>query len=236
MTHRRRFLSVAAAILLVSGAVSGAFSAVAGEPADEDTRRETIYTLDGTVAEGKTAFDRYFFGPAGSNPRTIRLLRYDSIAGDEIVWSSYDSGFRPGANEAASGGAELRPYDLSAAFDDDVMDRLGLAGPAEEESDPDAAPTRPEQFASSSDALLPDNNGLYTFLAFDKRAYLNSPNRGRILSGGVYNDEFGQGEKKFTNPFSIPLALLFVALCAGILLIIYTTTGEKIRDVTSVRP
>ena len=234
MTHRRRFLSLAAAILLVSGVFSAVFSAVAGEPADEGTRRETIYTLDGTVAEGKTALDRYFFGPAGSRPRTIRLLRYDSISGEEIVWDSYSSGFRPGANESPSAGAELRPYDLSVAFDDGVMDRLGLAGRTGDESDPEAAPTQPEP--SSADAQLPDNNGIYTFLAFDKRAYLSGTNRGRILSGGVYNDEFGKAEAEFTNPFSIPLALLFVALCAGILLIIYTTTGEKIKDMTSVGP
>ena len=227
MTHRRSFFSLAAALLLVSGAVSGAISVAAGEPADEDTRRETIYTLDGTLAEGKTAFDRYFFGPAGSKPRTIRLLQYDSISGEEFVRSSYSSGFRPGVNDAAT--AELRPYDLSVEFDDGIMERLGLAGRPEDD-ELDVALTQPE----SSAIQLSDNNGIYTFLAFDKKACLNGPNRGRILSGGVYSKEFDKGEEEFSNPYSIPTALLVFALGSGVLLIIYTTTGEKMRDMTSV--
>ena len=83
-------------------------------------------------------------------------------------------------------------------------------------------------------AQLSDSNGIYTFLAFDKHAYLNGANRGQILAGGIYDDEFGQAEKQFRNPLSVPLAMLFIALCAGILLVIYTTTGEKIRDMTSI--
>ena len=67
---------VLAVSLFLSGGIG---SAVAGEPADEDSRREITYAGSTSAAKARSLSAQYFYGPAGEKTLTIILPRYKSI-------------------------------------------------------------------------------------------------------------------------------------------------------------
>lgn len=254
---RLRNIFPAAAFFLTLGA---AF-AFALEPADDNTRRETIYPFRyPTSAESNNIFVQYFFDKTGNNTLTIKLIPYKSITEAEDAWSFHTSEhvFNNSTNtpsnedlplsddrmsqsdtgsilteaEASAPAAKrvvdedtLPVYDFSIPFDDSIPEEMGFTE-SQDSDDEDELGFLKDEFKKSRDSQLSDN-GLYSSLVFNKKAYLNSPNSTHILFGGDYGKSFQEKSDEAGISFSTPVALFFLTLGAGIVLVMYTATGKN---------
>ena len=225
-----RSYHLAAALFLFAGI---AF-AVALEPADEDSRRETIYTFHSPIAtESRKTFERLFYDTARKEDLTIKLLQYSSIAETESVWGSYSTEDHNGGGNTGSAAAPdsdgrvagedgFHVYDLAAPFGDRITEDIGFTGRrgGEYELNFGEAETRePEQYQ------LPEN-GASGILVFDKSFFLANENKAQILFGDPYAGDFNDNDV-VALPLALPIALLFLAIGAGIVLIIFTTIDDK---------
>ena len=141
-----------AAILFFSADVA---FAVAEEPADEETRRETTYTIfNPATADSKTLFARYFYDPAGNNRLTIRLPQYNGIAETESVWNHFSTGFNPGGAQGASKEDLPRPND-----NDDDNDN----NPATVQSTAETGLAEPEPANPAENHIAGDIHSVYDF-------------------------------------------------------------------------
>ena len=247
---------LAAALFLFVGIVF----ADAEEPADEDTRRDTIYSSGSPAAvKGNSFFTQYFYNPERKKALSIKLPRYNGIAKTENIWTYYYSGedidnganaapddalhpsgsrtIQPGEGVLADAGAggvnkkhaddERGIYDLTVPFDHSLADGADFAGAGESDTVLDFHEFKTE---ASDELQSSEKSGVYPILVFVEKAFYNSQNRARILSGITYVGDFEDEDKYTTSPLSVPLALFFVALGVGILLVMYTTVGIKKKN------
>jgi len=134
------------------------------------------------------------------------------------------------ASQAASRGPAkdgedaLRVYDFSVSFDDSVSEAIGFT-----ESNDRNKPV----FFFESTAEQPDNplmsDNAYTFLTFEKNTFTIEQNRVQLLSGNSYtdNDEKETIFDIISTLISIPFAMVSVAVCLGLILVAFTSTGKK---------
>ena len=116
-------------------------------------------------------------------------------------------------------------YVFSMPFDDSIPEKMGFTE-GHGSDDEDELSFLKDEFNGSNDSQL-SANGLYSSLVFNKRAYLNSPNSTHILFGGDYDKSFKKKDDTAGISFSTPVALFFLTLGAGIVLVMYTATGKK---------
>ena len=248
---------LAAALFLFVGIVF----ADAEEPAEEDTRRDTIYSSGSpAVAKGNSFFTQYFYNPERKKALSIKLPRYNGIAKTESIWIYYYSGedidnsanaapddalppsgprmIQPGEGgslaDAGAGGVNTKHaddehgiYDLTVPFDHSVADGTDFAGAGESDTVLDFHEFKA---GTSNELQSSEKKGVRLVLVFVEKAFYNSQNRARILSGITYVGDFEDEDKYATSPLSVPLALFFVALGVGILLVMYTTVGNKKKN------
>lgn len=235
--------------------------AVAEEPADENTRRETTYLFgDVKDTEGTSTYARFFYDSAENDTSDMTRFQYDGTAGIESGRNDYSAGYKksdviPRIREASfsgetrpplppeesesetdetapqaaasyepDNGEPLRVYDFSISFDDSVPEEIGFTRNKDGNS-----PVFPfEGIAEPTDnSRLSDN--AYTFLAFEKNAFTAEQNRAQLLSGNSYTDN--DDEKTIfdliSSVISIPFAMISVAVCSGLILVAFTSTGKK---------
>ena len=119
----------------------------------------------------------------------------------------------------------LHVYDFSVPFDDKVTETIGFTNRDGRENPLVFHEVIPE----TTDISLLSDDGSYLFLSFIKNTFTNDQNGGKVLTGDSYLDE-GAKESIFdiiSSLFTIPFALLSIAVCAGTLLIMFTSTGKK---------
>lgn len=210
----------------------GIIVAVAEEPADEDTRRDDIYTFgNSTAVKGKNAFTQYFYNTPRSNPLTITLPLYKGIAETESGRSLYSVENRftisnANADEASYADNEMHVYDFDSSFDDSVMEKIGFIGRYVKDNVPDpflVNARAPEGFQSL-------DNGTYAVLAFDKKVSKDSQNRPKIMSDGSYLGDYKETQDYSASPYSAPMSLLLLLICFCIILVMHTTTEVKWKD------
>lgn len=256
---RLRFLFAAALFLSF-----GIAFAIAMEPADERTRRDTIYPFrNPTPPERNNIFARYFFDNDGNNTLTIILNPYIGITETEKVQSLYSAGYiskskprnssdedvplsdvKTPQSDDGSGQAETETaapagnrvvdedcfpvYDFSIPFDESITEEIGFTGLYDSDDENELGFLRNED--KDPDDSQQSENGPYSFLVFEKKAFHNSPNRGQILFGGDYKKKFKKidgDDDENSVPFALPLSMLFLAIGTGILLTMFTSTGKK---------
>jgi len=244
----------AAALFLFVGIVF----ADAEEPADEDMRRDTIYSsVNPAAVKGNSFFTQYFYNPERKKALSIKLPRYNGIAKTENIWTYYYSGedIDKGANAApddalhpsgsrtnqpgeggfladsGAGGVNLKHaddergiYDLTVPFDPSVAAGADFAGAGESDTVLDFHEFKA---GTSNELQSSEKKGARLVLVFVEKAFYNSQNRARILSGITYVGDFEDEDEFAPSPLSAPLALFFVALGVGILLVMYTTVGNN---------
>ena len=208
----------------------------AEEPVDEDTFRETTYSLDNfSTAEGLNAYPLSFCKSAGNEEIDAAMFEHFSIAGtgsgrNDNGAGDKDDGTSPSFHEDSTsaspdGNELLRIYDLSASFYDSITEEIGFTARGERENPlvfSDAKPETPD----NSQMPTPE---IFSLLTFDKNVFTNEQNWGQILSGGYY---FGEEEEEsafllFSSMITIPFAILSVALSVGFLLILFTSILNK---------
>jgi len=228
------FFLAAAVFLLV-----GISRPVAGEPADEDTLRETTYSLNDTVAvKGNNSFAQYF-NDAKNDSLTIILPKYKGTTETKSLWALYTPGYHntdtktsfDGSTDPADAQAShpadngiSQVYEFSVSFDNSISEDIGRTG----QSDDDSLDFLGVVAAGTDDRQLSDN-GSSSILVFRKTTPRNSQNRARILSGGSYLNEF-EKEEDFNSPLTTPIALLLLMFGFCIILVIYTSAGEKMKE------
>lgn len=249
----------AAALFLSAGV---AF-ALAVEPADETTRRETIYPFrNPTPPENNNTFARYFSDNAGNSTLTITLIPYTSITETEDVQGLYSIGHiinskprgssdegsalsgdaRTSQSDAGSKQAEsettapvanraigedrLPAYDFSVPFDKSITEEIGFTDIRDIDDENELGFLRSED-KEPDDSQISENRS-YSILAFEKRAFHNSPNRAQILFGGDYNKKFKKmDDDEISVPVAFPLSMLTFAIGAAILLTVFTSAEKK---------
>ena len=233
--------------------------AVAEEPADENTRRETTYLFgDVTTAEGTSTYARFFydsaeydasdmtrFGDGSARSENGRNDYSDGYKKDDIIprihAASYsgdappprppaesDSATNATAPQTASsdsdGSKALRFYDFSISFDDCVSEEIGLTrrNDGDEPLFPFEVVVKPPDIS-----LLSDN--AYSFFAFEKNTFTAEQNRAQLLSGNSYtkNDNEESIFDIISSLFSIPFALVSIAVCSGLILVGFTSAGKN---------
>lgn len=241
----------------------GIASAVAEEPADENTRRETTYLFGDSAAEGTSSYTR-FLDFAENDPADAMLFEHSGSNGSESGLSDYSVGYTKGdiylkrheastpadsrdpllsaekdpakdetAQQAASRLSDedivaLHFYDLSVSFADSVSETIGFTG-RDNRNNPLVFF---EVAAETPDNLLLSDNGSYKFLSFEKNAFSEESNRAKLLSGNTLAD-YDDEENIFdiiSSLLSIPFALVSIALCSGLMLVMFTSTGKKTNN------
>lgn len=198
--------------------------AVAEEPADEDTFRETTYTYDTSLVpdlEGSSDFPLSFYKTAGNGADDATLFEQIGIAGSGRSDESAASATSRTSGEDMS----LRVFDLSSSFSGSVTEEIGFTA----RSDRGNPLVFSEVIAESPNKSQSAGNETYSLLTFDKKAFTNARNWGQIISGG---SNFNDGEEEgflvfFSSIVTIPFAILSFSICIGFLLIMFTTSGKK---------
>lgn len=192
---------LAAATILSVGIVS----AVAEEPADEETRRELTYISGSPAAvKGGSVFSRYFH-QSGNSILASTLPRFSTET---------DIG-------------NLQVYDFSVPFDNIITETIGYTGriAAQNESD------LPEANAEASDETpVLDNAAYASILVFEKKVFKNGLNRPQVMSGGLYSSELKDEEEMLFSHLSTPLTLLLITIAFCIIMVVSTTVGIKLKE------
>ena len=118
----------------------------------------------------------------------------------------------------------LSVYDFSIPFNESIPEEIGFTERSDGDDENEPGFLR-DEFKEPKDSQSPDN-GLYSSLVFNKKAFLNSPNTFNILFGGAYGKSFKEKTDEAGISFSTPLALFFLVLGAGIILVMYTSAGK----------
>lgn len=220
------FFLAAAVFLLV-----GLSRSVAGEPADEETLRETTDRhSDAITAKGNNSFAQYF-RDAKNDSLTIILPEYKGTTEANSLRSLYTPGYHNSGTKTPSNApadpdndAKLHVYDFAVSFDNSIPEDIGITGRRD-----DDIPGFQELLAAEADENQLPDNGSASILVFRKTTPKNSQNRARILSGGSYINEF-EKEEDFNSPLTTPIALLLLLFGFCIILVIYTSAGAKMKD------
>lgn len=231
LTMKRCNIFLAAVLFFSVGIVS----AVAEEPDDEDTRRETIYFLGNPVAaQGNYAFSQHLYDTAKISVLDETQSKYSVIA--QTAAGDTPAADKNGDNTASAslGNAltthraydETSIYDLSKSFEYSFSQKLGFTG----QNDSDTASGSTEANAETSDNSKLSDNGAYSILVFEKKAFKNDQNRPQITgASGRRNGEIKKKEE-FRSPVSAPFMMLVFLLCICIILVMSTTVGIKLKD------
>lgn len=233
--------------------------ALAEEPADENTRRETTYLFgDVTNTEGTSTYARFFFDSAENDTSNMTRFEDNGSAGIESGRNDYSAGYRKNdviprihaasfsgdsrslshaENESAKNGTApqaalpdsgngeaLRWYDFSVSFDDSVSEEIGLTRRKDGNT-----PLFPFEGIAEPPVISRLSNNAYSFLAFEKNTFTAEQNRAQLLSGNSYTDN-SEEETIFdliSTVISIPFAMISVAVCSGLILVAFTSTGKK---------
>lgn len=116
-------------------------------------------------------------------------------------------------------------YDFSTPFSDRITEEIGFTESLDSDDEYELDFLK-DEFKPSKDSQLSDN-GISSSLVFQKKAFLNSPNSTHILFGGDYNKKFSKKDDTADISFSTPVALFFLTLGVGIILVMYTASGKK---------
>lgn len=196
----RRMIPAAVFLLF---AVAG--FAASEEPADEDTRRETIYDLAGDPVPGE------------KNDALNKEL-FQLAAGKAFIWAN-----PPPLAAAREDGGGDRIYNVAAPLEDGAVDELGFTGGDEEEDKP-AFPVVDE---TPSGVLSGSEKASYSFFLFEGRAFKNGKNTVRTMFDELYRDAKTPDVESLFTLLSLPIALVFMALGAGAFMILLTTKSKE---------
>ena len=119
----------------------------------------------------------------------------------------------------------LPVYDFSIPFDERITEEIGFTEPSDNDDEYELSFLK-DEFMEPKDSQL-SNNGLFSSLVFQKKAFPNSPNNAHILFGGAYDKKFREKDDSAGISFSTPLALFFFMLGLGIVLVIFTSIGKN---------
>ena len=233
----------------------GIASAAAEDPADEDARRETIYTSGAAaVPEVGNTYAQYFLETAGNDSLSTALFRYDGAVATEDVGyaadyekdgvnaafhddpasvddeaSPSDAAEKSGETEPdasdvsrAPGSDGLHAYDFTVPYEYSITSEIGFTGPEDGADDPDAAVA--ESPVAASDDSRASDKGFQLVLAFEKNAFKNSQIKAQFIEG---DSRIEAEEEAGILSLSTPIALLFVGLGVGIVVVMHTVTENK---------
>ena len=116
-------------------------------------------------------------------------------------------------------------YDFSIPFSETITEEIGFTEPSDSDDEFELSFLK-DEFREPRDSKLSEN-GLYASLVFHKKAFLNSPNSTHILFGGDYNKKISTKDDTAGISFSTPVALFFLTLGVGLILVMYTASGKK---------
>ena len=198
----RRIFPAAAVCFSIGIAV-----AAAAEPADEDSRRELIYSFGELAASA-----------GDDNAVTGTMLRYAGTSDPETGWSDKVAYQNDGSTETADDA--LRDYDFSIPFDESVTDRIGVVGYMNDDGELVSSPG-----STAAANNTPPDKASYSILYFEKKAYRNAPDMTKIMSERSLseNPEDNEEEELLIAPLSAPFSLLVMILGFGIVVVTYTS-------------
>ncbi|MBP5585377.1 MAG: hypothetical protein J6Y92_03365 [Lentisphaeria bacterium] len=194
---------------------------VAEDAVDENDYREMIDPESGrAAAPGGNSIERYF----------DHLSDRNGTAGPEKGWISLSGRDFPEAEPAAlsvfQAEERLSVYDHAVSFDRIDLDGIGFLGGNDTENAPD---TPGEDAESSAKSIVPEN-GSYLFLVFENKASKDSRNRPRIIADSSYSTGVSKKEDLSRSPYSAPLTILVVTIAICFFLVLFTSTGIKLKD------
>ena len=196
----------------------GIVSAVAEEPDDEDTRRETIYLLGNpVVTKGDQTFTQTVYDIANETILSETQTKYSGIvqtesgSNTETVWNKDD---------------EDRIYDFSTSFAYSITKEIGMVGQNNGETELDST----EADSEASDNLQLSDNGAYAIFVFEKRAFKNVQNRPQITGGSSNRTAELKVDDYSRSPVSTPFMMLVFMFCFFVILVMATTVGIKLKD------
>jgi len=205
MKHRSVLLSAALVFFTGIGFVA------AEDSADESDYIETTY-----IESGRTD------APVGNSLGLFSDLEkgWISLGGAEISESETAALF------ASLAGDRHSVYDPAVSFADIDLDGFGFFGFDDTVNPLDA----PEADAESSANSLVSVNGPYTFLIFKNLAFTNSDNRPQFISDSPYSSNLNGDDNSGRSPYSFPVTILFITIMCCVLLVLFTSTGFKLKD------
>ncbi|MBO4633423.1 MAG: hypothetical protein J5858_16020, partial [Lentisphaeria bacterium] len=157
--------------------------ALAEEPADEETFRETTYTSAySTAADGYNAYTLSFCKTknAGNNTNDLILFEQDDIA---KAGSASSTRHEDSASAATAGNESRQIYDLSRSFSDSITEEIGFTALSGRENPLIFSDVYAE--APNNSQSLP-NPDIFSLLAFDKKVFTNAHHWGQILTVGYH--------------------------------------------------
>ena len=116
-------------------------------------------------------------------------------------------------------------YDFSTSFSEKITEEIGFTESLDSDDEYELDFLK-DEFKPPKDSQLADN-GIFSSLVFQKKAFLNSPNSTHILFGGDYNKKFSKKDDTAGISFSTPVALFFLTLGVGLILVMYTASGKN---------
>ena len=213
--------------------------ALAEEPVDEDTFRETTYTFNNSTAANSLNADALtFWKSAGSEADNSTLFESNRIAGNGNGGNDYTIGYRndvqsPSGHEvsttaAPAGNESLRVYDFSKSFYDSVTEDIGFTA----RSDLDNPLDFSEVFVEAPTNTPLPTQETFSLLAFDRKVFTSAHNWGQILSGGYYYEEEEENAFfQFSSMITIPFTILVITLALGFLLVLHTSSSGNRTNV-----
>ena len=231
--------------------------AFAEEPADENTFKETTYSDGNPIAsEGTKTYPLSFYNTAengtgdiapfdiaeigdGRNDYAIDYINNnEGPTPHETSNSVTPQDPLPQVNNGNTNSATATPttsriydkddshiYDLSISFHDSITDRIGFTA----QDDRGTPLFFSEVIPDTTDDSQFSDNKINSFLSFEKNVFTKAQSGTQIISKHYY---IGSEKKEdviilFSTMLAIPFALLCFALCAGFLLVIFTTMKEN---------
>lgn len=205
--------------------------ALAEEPVVEDTFTETTYSSGYPVATDATkTYPLFFYNTAGNESGNVLPFDIAEMGGGgndyAVDYKNDGTGLTPQPATSGIDGKDesQRIYDLSVSFYDSITDKIGFTAQDDRGNPLYFAEIIPE---STDESQISDNE-LNSFLSFDKKVFTNSRSGAQAISKYYYI-----GTEKEEDPIillstmlAIPFALLCFTLCAGLLLIVFTTMKE----------
>lgn len=232
---------------------AGIASAAAEDPADEDARRETIYTPGAAaVPEVGNTYVLYFLDTAGDDSLSTGLFRYDGADATEDI--SYADGYEKNGADAAihdgsasdddssrsdagedPGNVETAGLAASIAPGGDGLHAYDFAVPYDNSITSEIGYTGREDSAEEPDSAVTEpavsensrvsDKGSQSILAFEKNAFKNGQIKAQFIAS-TSRLEDSEEESELLS-LSLPIALLLAGVVIGIVVVIHTVTENK---------
>ena len=185
--------------------------AVAEEPADEDSRRELIYSFGEAAASAKE-----------DNTMAKALLQYAGASDPENGWPDTVAYQNDGSTETDDDA--FRDYDFSIPYDESMTEKIGIVGLMDDNG---------ELISATSSTTATDNSPLDkasdSILFFEKKAYRNAPDLTKITFESSISEDY-EGKKEEESlivPLAAPISLLILIIGFGVILVTYTSRSKK---------